>query len=226
VIRLWNRVGTFRVLSVAVLLSGAVGAAAMAANRQTQHPLNKSADTVTMSDADEARTIQDLTAERERAAAAGRSAQREAQAKADAAAAAAAAQAKAAGDAAKSAAGPTKPGTPAKPPALPPAPPDCNAYTGNPAVGCTLLLQAGFPISQMGCLYNLWMHESHWNVSSANSSGAFGIPQALPGIKMAAYGADWRTNPATQIKWGLGYIKGRYGNPCGGWSHFQQYNWY
>jgi hypothetical protein len=184
VIRLWNGVGTFRVLSVAVLISGATGAAAMAANRQTQQPSNKSVTTSNaVSDLDEARTIQELSAERERAAAAGRSAQREAQAKADAAAAAAAAQAKAASDAAKAAASPakpTKPTTPTKPPAsrpVGPVPADCGAYTGNPAIGCALLLQAGYKINQMPCLYNLWMRESHWSTSSANpSTGAYGIP--------------------------------------------------
>ena len=236
-IRLWTRVGTFRVLSVAVLLSGATGAAAMAANRQTQQLSNKSVTTSNaVSDLDEALSIQELSAERERAAAAGRSAQREVQAKADAAAAAAAAQAKAASDAAKAASdaakaapSPSKPTRPAKPPGSPPVgpvPADCGAYTGNPAIGCTLLLQAGYKINQMPCLYNLWMHESHWSTTSANPSGAYGIQQALPGVKMAAYGADWRTNPATQIRWGLGYIKGRYGDACTAWGHFQTYNWY
>ena len=60
----------------------------------------------------------------------------------------------------------------------------------------------------------------------AISSGAYGIPQALPGSKMASAGSDWRTNPKTQIKWGLGYISGRYGDPCGAWSHFLRKNWY
>ena len=56
---------------------------------------------------------------------------------------------------------------------------------------------------------------------SNSSSGAYGIPQALPGSKMASEGSDWQTNPATQIKWGLGYIEGRYGSPCKAWSHSQ-----
>jgi hypothetical protein len=189
-----------------------------------------SATTTAASDLDEARTIRELTAERERAGAAARNAQREAQAKADAAAADAAAQAKAANDAATKAAtaggavGVAPP--PAKPPNPGPIPADCNAYKGNPAIGCKLLLQAGFGIDQMSCLFNLWTKESGWSTSSANSSGAYGIPQALPGSKMAAYGSDWRTNPATQIQWGLGYIKGRYGNPCGAWAHFRANNWY
>jgi hypothetical protein len=228
VIRLWNRVGVFRVLSVAVLLAGAAGGAALAANRQTQQP--RSLTTSAVSDLDEARTIQDLTTERERAGAAARNAQREAQAKADAAASAAAAQAKAADDAAKKATGaPTSkapPSKPAPPPNPGPIPADCNGYTGNPAIGCKLLLESGAGLDQMPCLFNLWMKESGWNTQSANPSGAFGIPQALPGVKMSAFGADWRTNPATQIRWGLSYIKGRYGTACAAWAHWRSSGWY
>jgi hypothetical protein len=73
----------------------------------------------------------------------------------------------------------------------------------------------------------LWNKESHWNVYAHNvRSGAYGIPQALPGDKMATAGADWATNPATQITWGLGYIGGRYGTPCGAWGHSQAKGWY
>jgi len=79
---------------------------------------------------------------------------------------------------------------------------------------------------QFSCLNSLWNKESGWRVSAANPSGAFGIPQALPGSKMSSAGADWRTNPATQIRWGLDYIAGRYGNPCAAWSHSQAVNWY
>lgn len=79
----------------------------------------------------------------------------------------------------------------------------------------------------MSCLSSLWMKESGWKSSALNaSSGAYGIPQSLPGSKMASAGADWQTNPATQIKWGLGYIKGSYGSPCGAWAHSQATNWY
>ena len=81
--------------------------------------------------------------------------------------------------------------------------------------------------SQFRCLVNLWDHESHWNYRAHNNgSGAHGIPQALPGSKMRTAGADWRTNPVTQIKWGLGYIDSRYGSPCGAWGHFTQHGWY
>jgi hypothetical protein len=71
------------------------------------------------------------------------------------------------------------------------------------------------------------MKESGWNHTAMNpSSGAYGIPQSLPGTKMATAGADWQTNPATQISWGLGYISGRYGSPCNAWAHSQAVNWY
>jgi hypothetical protein len=80
---------------------------------------------------------------------------------------------------------------------------------------------------QFQCLVQLWNRESHWNYRSHNrSSGAHGIPQALPGAKMARVGRDWRTNPVTQIRWGLGYIKGAYGSPCGAWGHWRSHGWY
>ena len=85
----------------------------------------------------------------------------------------------------------------------------------------------GWSSSQFSCLDSLWDHESGWNVSAANpSSGAYGIPQALPGSKMASAGADWQTNPATQIAWGLGYIQSLYGSPCGAWAHEESAGWY
>jgi len=77
------------------------------------------------------------------------------------------------------------------------------------------------------CLVNLWERESGWNPNSHNkSSGAHGIPQSLPASKMASEGADYYTNGYTQIRWGLKYIKGRYGSPANAWSHFQSKNWY
>ncbi|MDQ1631044.1 MAG: hypothetical protein QOC80_1016 [Frankiaceae bacterium] len=79
---------------------------------------------------------------------------------------------------------------------------------------------------QFSCLNSLWAKESGWSVSAANPSGAYGIPQALPGSKMATVGSDWRTNPATQIEWGLDYISSNYGSPCGAWAHSQSHNWY
>ena len=85
----------------------------------------------------------------------------------------------------------------------------------------------GWPASQFSCLQPLWNAESGWNLSASNpSSGAYGIPQALPGSKMASAGPDWQTNAATQIRWGLSYIRSVYGSPCGAWSHEQAYGWY
>ena len=90
------------------------------------------------------------------------------------------------------------------------------------SVARALLGDFGFSDSQFSCLDKLWTRESNWTYSATNrSSGAYGIPQALPASKMATVGADYRTNPVTQIKWGLGYIKGRYDTPCGAWSHSQ-----
>ncbi|WP_296664604.1 G5 domain-containing protein [Demequina sp.] len=85
----------------------------------------------------------------------------------------------------------------------------------------------GWTGDQWSCLSALWQRESGWNPNAHNSSsGAHGIPQALPGSKMATAGADWATNAATQIKWGLGYIKGRYGTPCNAWNHSETKGWY
>lgn len=95
------------------------------------------------------------------------------------------------------------------------------------AVARDMLAARGMGDDQYACLYNLWMRESNWNVYAQNpSSGAYGIPQSLPGSKMASAGADWQTNPVTQITWGLGYIQGRYGSPCGAWAHSQAVGWY
>lgn len=84
----------------------------------------------------------------------------------------------------------------------------------------------GWGEDQFGCLVSLWNKESGWRVNAANPSGAYGIPQALPGSKMSAFGADWQTNPETQIKWGLSYISGRYGTPCSAWSTSESQGWY
>ncbi|MER6913648.1 transglycosylase SLT domain-containing protein [Streptomyces sp. NPDC000594] len=83
------------------------------------------------------------------------------------------------------------------------------------------------PGDQFQCFSNIVMHESTWNYKAQNpSSGAYGLVQALPGTKMSSAGADWRTNPATQIKWGLSYMNERYGSPCGAWSFWQANRWY
>ena len=90
-----------------------------------------------------------------------------------------------------------------------------------------LVAAQGWSDSEYQCLVLLWNRESQWNPYAENaSSGAYGIPQALPGSKMASAGADWRTNPVTQINWGIGYIKGRYGTPCSAWAHSNAVGWY
>jgi hypothetical protein len=94
------------------------------------------------------------------------------------------------------------------------------------SIAYNLMASFGFsPVTYFGCLLDLWNRESGWVYDAENASGAYGIPQALPGSKMASAGPDWQTNPATQIKWGLGYIKQLYGNPCGAWS-FEEANGY
>jgi hypothetical protein len=80
---------------------------------------------------------------------------------------------------------------------------------------------------QFTCLDQLWTRESHWNYKARNKvSGAHGIAQALPATKMEIVGTDWRTNPVTQITWGLKYVKERYNTPCAAWSKFKRSNWY
>ncbi|HLS03228.1 MAG TPA: ubiquitin-like domain-containing protein [Actinomycetales bacterium] len=97
----------------------------------------------------------------------------------------------------------------------------------NRALGKEMAAARGWGDDQFQCLNNLWTRESNWNHTAANSSsGAYGIPQALPGSKMGSVASDWRTNPATQITWGLNYIKGRYSTPCGAWNFFQNRGWY
>lgn len=95
------------------------------------------------------------------------------------------------------------------------------------AIAWDILQQKGLGENEFACLVSLWDRESHWNVYASNpTSGAYGIPQALPGTKMATVAADWKTNPATQIKWGLGYISQRYGTPCQAWGHSESVGWY
>ncbi|PJJ63574.1 hypothetical protein CLV54_1244 [Compostimonas suwonensis] len=89
------------------------------------------------------------------------------------------------------------------------------------------VMARGWGEDEFSCLVALWSKESGWRVNAGNeSSGAYGIPQALPGSKMATAGPDWETNAGTQIEWGLGYITGRYGSPCGAWAHSEAEGWY
>jgi hypothetical protein len=90
-----------------------------------------------------------------------------------------------------------------------------------------LMPEFGMPSSEFGCLDNIWSQESGWNVHADNpSSSAYGIPQALPGSKMSSAGPNWEDNAETQIRWGLGYIKSRYGSACAAWSYKQGAGWY
>ena len=103
-----------------------------------------------------------------------------------------------------------------------------NTPEGAKAVARTMAAERyGWGEGEFSCLAKLWTKESGWNYQAYNSNGgATGIPQALPGSKMATAGADWRTNAATQIAWGLGYIDRAYGSPCAAWGHSQAVNWY
>ncbi len=128
------------------------------------------------------------------------------------------------------------PPPPPPPPAPAPAPAPARASSSTPApvyqgdprsIGRAMAAARGWGGSQWVCLERLWTRESNWNPYARNpSSGAYGIPQSLPASKMATAGADYLTNPRTQISWGLGYIGARYGTPCGAWAHSQAVNWY
>lgn len=97
----------------------------------------------------------------------------------------------------------------------------------NRELGRYMTQEFGWSEEQFGCLDNIWSQESNWTTTAENpSSGAYGIPQSLPGSKMATVAPDWRTNPATQIEWGLGYIDDVYGTPCSAWDFKQGTGWY
>lgn len=232
--RLWNQVGV-RVTSVGLLLAGVAGGVYLGQDQEVQQQ-SVEASLVVQADVAEMDLLKERHAEHAAARAPQRKAEADAAAKATREAKAAASKArtlekaslkkaaetKAAKDAkdAQEVNGPTQPFTGR-------IPSSCKEYSGNRAIGCAILLAKGFGLGQMPCLDKLWKKESGWNHKAANrSSGAYGIPQALPGSKMASEGKNWRTSPEVQIKWGLGYIKGRYGSPCGAWSHSQNTGWY
>ncbi|HEY9521866.1 MAG TPA: transglycosylase SLT domain-containing protein [Thermopolyspora sp.] len=97
----------------------------------------------------------------------------------------------------------------------------------NKSLAFRLVSERSWSNRQFRCLDRLWTRESNWNHHAVNrSSGAYGIPQALPASKMRGAGRDWRINPETQIKWGLKYIKSRYGKPCTAWAHSRAHGWY
>jgi hypothetical protein len=232
--RLWSRVGV-RAASVGLLLAGLVGGVYLGQDREVQQASQQGAAASTNSiqvDVDDMQLLKQRQAQHAAARAWQREAEGDAADKAAAAAKTAAAKAhqletkavaeKKAAEAKKKAA---QNGGPAS--YTGDIPSSCNDFSGSRAVGCALMLDAGFGIDQFPCLDKLWKRESGWNYRAENrSSGAYGIPQALPGTKMAKFGDDWRTNPATQIKWGLDYIEGRYNTPCGAWSHSQNTGWY
>lgn len=109
--------------------------------------------------------------------------------------------------------------------------PDPNLASPDPAgaqvIAAALAAERGWTGAQFDALVALWSRESGWRVNALNSSScAYGIPQALPGSKMATAGADWATNPATQITWGLNYIQGVYGDPATALAHSDANHWY
>ena len=106
--------------------------------------------------------------------------------------------------------------------------PTASAPSGSPQqIAEQMLSQFGWSSGQFSCLQPLWALESGWNVYASNpGSGAYGIPQALPGSKMASAGPDWQGDAATQIRWGLTYVQGTYGSPCAAWSHEEADGWY
>lgn len=113
------------------------------------------------------------------------------------------------------------------PPGDPPSKAASNSPADLQAYALSLLGNYGWNSSEMAPLILLWNRESSWNYTATNpTSGAYGVPQALPGAKMVTAGLDWKTNGATQIKWGLAYIKGRYGSPTKAWEHEQSKGWY
>ncbi|MFJ9948733.1 transglycosylase SLT domain-containing protein [Kitasatospora sp. NPDC091207] len=102
-------------------------------------------------------------------------------------------------------------------------PATASAATASPQAIAAQIVPAG----QLASFKQIIAHESSWNVTATNpSSGAYGLAQALPGSKMATHGADWKTNPSTQIKWALDYMNGRYGSPNGAWAFWQTHHWY
>jgi hypothetical protein len=102
------------------------------------------------------------------------------------------------------------------------------AIAGTPRqMAYAVAVRAGLSAQQWSCLSQLWQQESKFQTTVRNArSGAYGIPQALPASRMASAGADWRTNPVTQIRWGLRYISTRYGTACTAWSHWKRDRWY
>jgi hypothetical protein len=233
--RLWSRVGV-RSASVGLLVLGVIGGVYLGQDRAVQQR-SAEAQLVVQSDNSDMQLLKQREGEHAAARAWRSQAEGDAAAKAATEANAAAAKArdlekkaiakKAADDKAAKDKKDNPPSTPPSKPYDGPIPASCKDFTGNRAIGCSLMLDAGFGIDQFPCMDKLFKRESGWNQLASNTgSGAYGIPQALPGSKMAKFGADWKTNPVPQIKWGLDYIVGRYKTPCGAWSHSESSGWY
>ena len=230
--RLWSRVGV-RATSVGLLVLGVIGGVYLGQGRDVQQR-SAEAQLVVQADADDMQLLKERAGQHAAARAWRTEAEGDAAAKAATEAKAAASRARtlekkaiAKKQAEKKAAAQKKASSSGTVPYNGPIPSSCSEFSGNRGIGCALMLKAGFDIDQWPCLDKLFKKESGWNHHASNSSsGAYGIPQALPGSKMGKFGSDWRTNPATQIKWGLDYIEGRYNTPCGAWSHSQNTGWY
>ncbi|WP_213452708.1 aggregation-promoting factor C-terminal-like domain-containing protein [Rhizomonospora bruguierae] len=214
----WTRLG-LRALAVGLLLTGVAGGVYVGQNRQDRQVQAARAAAAEAADQELLATL-----EEQRRESSERSARAEAERKAAVAAQNAAEQGRRAEKAVEQK---TESTTGGPKPYTGPIPASCNEFSGVRKTGCALMIDAGFPISEFPCLNKLWTKESGWNYKAANAgSGAYGIPQAVPGSKMASVADDWKTNPATQIKWGLGYIKGRYGTPCKAWAQSESEGWY
>jgi hypothetical protein len=231
--RLWSRLGV-RTASVGLLVAGLGGGVYLGNDRDGQQQSAES-QFVLQANAEEVALLKERQAEHAAARAYRRSAEDAAAAKAAIEAKTAATKARTlekkviAAEAAKKKAEEQKKAeeTGAAVPYTGEIPASCNEYSGSRKIGCALMLEAGFELEQFPCLNKLYDRESGWNYKATNrSSGAYGIPQSLPGNKMAKFGDDWKTNPATQIKWGLDYIEGRYKTPCGAWNHSENTGWY
>ncbi|KKK06639.1 lytic transglycosylase domain-containing protein [Micromonospora sp. HK10] len=223
--RLWSRFGA-RTAAVALLSVGVAGGFYLGEDRQTQQQ-GLTAQVGLEVDQAEYTYQRDRQADHRLVSAKQRAAEYQAKLRAAAAAKEAAERAKEAEAAAASRKKEREAATKAAKPYDGPIPASCEEFSGNRKVGCAIMLDEGFGIDQFPCLDKLWTKESGWNHKAYNAgSGAYGIPQAVPGSKMGSVADDWKTNPATQIKWGLGYIEGRYNNPCGAWQHSQNKGWY
>ncbi|MFY1695793.1 MULTISPECIES: transglycosylase SLT domain-containing protein [unclassified Solwaraspora] len=226
--RLWSRFG-LRALAVGLLVTGVAGGFYLESDRDTQQRISD-ARLAAQAEQVELELLRQRRAEHQRVTVQRRTAEREAAEKATAAAKSEAAKVKRAEQVTQqkqeqTAQQPSNSG--ATVPFTGEIPASCDEFSGNRAIGCALTLERGWGLDQFACLNKLWNKESGWNHKAYNAaSGATGIPQAVPGNKMSSAGADWQTNPATQIKWGLGYIANRYTNPCGAWQMSQAEGWY